>query len=148
MDYEIVSLEEKIVAGLCARTGNQEPDMGQVIGGLWEAFYSHAAVPGKLTQKGIGLYTEYDADHYTVMVGCEVESASSLPESVVTKVIPAGKYAKFIVHGNVQKDVASFWEKLWKMDLNRKFTCDFEEYQPEGDMDHAEIHIYIALNDE
>ena len=27
----------------------------------------------------------------------------------------------------------------------RAFTADFEEYQPGGDMQHAEIHIYIAL---
>ena len=43
------------------------------------------------------------------------------------------------------KDVAAFWEKLWAMDLPRAFTADFEEYQPGGDMQHAEIHIYIAL---
>ena len=36
MNYEIVNLEEKRVVGLAARTNNQSPEMGAVIGGLWE----------------------------------------------------------------------------------------------------------------
>lgn len=149
MEYDIVTLEQKTIAGVCARTGNQEPDMEKVIGGLWENFYSQLAptLPGKLNEKTFGLYTEYQGEHYTVMVGCEIEPSSPMPEGVCTKIIPAGCYARFIVRGNVQKDVAAFWEKLWNMDLERKFTCDFEEYQPGTDMNHAVIHIYIALKE-
>ena len=40
MEYEIITLEEKIAVGLSARTNNQSPDMGQVIGGLWNRFYN------------------------------------------------------------------------------------------------------------
>jgi len=58
--------------------------------------------------------------------------------------IPAGSYAKFIVKGNVVTAVAEFWQELWKMDLNRAFVCDFEEYQ-NGDCENAEIHLYIGL---
>ena len=39
MEYEIVTLEEKIVAGVSARTNNMNPDMGAVIGGLWKRFF-------------------------------------------------------------------------------------------------------------
>ncbi|GFI45127.1 hypothetical protein IMSAGC019_00437 [Lachnospiraceae bacterium] len=35
MEYEIVTLEEKTVAGIAARTNNAAPDMGSVIGSLW-----------------------------------------------------------------------------------------------------------------
>lgn len=82
---------------------------------------------------------------YDVMVCCEVEDTTSLPENTDSEIIPSGKYAKFIVHGHVQKAVAEFWMKLWSMNLDGKFTCDFEEYQPGGDMENAEIHIYISL---
>ena len=34
MEYEVVTLEEKIAVGICARTSNTAPDMGAVIGGL------------------------------------------------------------------------------------------------------------------
>lgn len=36
MKYEVITLEEKIVAGIEARTNNTSPNMGMVIGGLWK----------------------------------------------------------------------------------------------------------------
>ena len=39
MEYEILDMNEKIIAGLCARTNNSAPDMPQVIGGLWTRLY-------------------------------------------------------------------------------------------------------------
>ena len=61
--------------------------------------------------------------------------------------IPAGRYAKFIVKGDMHQAVAGFWQQLWEMDLPRSFVCDFEEYQ-NSSMDEAEIHIYIGLKEE
>lgn len=60
--------------------------------------------------------------------------------------LEAKKYAKFIVRGYVQKAVEEFWTKLWAMDLDRKYCCDFEEYQGGEDMEDAEIHIYISIH--
>lgn len=39
MNYEIVTLEEKIAAGVSARTNNSALDLCAVIGGLWQRFY-------------------------------------------------------------------------------------------------------------
>ncbi|WP_298483719.1 GyrI-like domain-containing protein [uncultured Ruminococcus sp.] len=148
MNYEIVHLDEKIVAGCCARTSNTAPDMGQVIGGLWQKFYSpdgHPAIPGRIGDKALGIYTDYaDAEkgEYTVMVACEV-SGADVPGFFVRK-IPAGTYAKFIVKGHTVTAVQQFWQELWQMKLNRSFVCDFEEYQ-NADFENAEIHIYIGL---
>ena len=78
MEYEIVNLEEKIAVGLSARTSNASPDMGAVIGGLWNQFYNggvYASIQGKANQKALGIYTEYEGDEkaqYTVLVACEV----------------------------------------------------------------------------
>ena len=38
MNYEVVELEEKMVAGISARTSNDAPDAGMVIGSLWGRF--------------------------------------------------------------------------------------------------------------
>lgn len=149
-NYEVVQLEKKTVAGLSARTNNAAPDMGRVIGGLWESFYKpdmYAAIGNRANDKSLGIYTDYagdEKDDYTVMVGCEVEKAEELPEGAVVREVPAGSYAKFIVKGHMQRAVAEFWEELWKMDLPRAFGCDFEEYQ-NSSMEEAEIHIYISL---
>lgn len=152
MDYEIVKLEEKKAAGLTARTNNQSPDMGAVIGGLWNRFYSegiYTSIPGKANGKALGIYTEYEGNEkgdYSIVVACEVEGEQELPEGIVIKTIPAGSYAKFIVRGDMHEAVAKGWEEIWKMDLPRAFSCDFEEYQND-DMEDAEIHIYVGLKE-
>lgn len=38
MNYEIVNLNEKIIAGITARTGNSDPECQKIIGGLWQDF--------------------------------------------------------------------------------------------------------------
>lgn len=149
MNYEVVELKEKTVVGVMAKTNNFAPDMGQVIGGLWQKFYEgiYTEIANKSNEKALGIYTDYEGDEkadYHVIVAYEVEKVENLPKETVKKVIPAGKYAKFIVRGHMQKAVAEFWEKLWQMNLPRTFTCDFEEYQ-NGNMEDAEIHIYISI---
>lgn len=150
MDYEIITLKEKTMAGLSARTNNSSPDMGQVIGGIWQKFYSpdfYPLIGNKASDKAYGIYTDYAADEkgdYTVVVAYEVTDTAKLPEGAEVRKIPAGKYAKFIVKGNQVTAVQQFWQELWKMELNRAFVCDFEEYR-NSDPENAEIHIYIGL---
>lgn len=151
MDYELVTLNEKTVVGLCARTSNRSPDMGAVIGGLWQTYYQGGIYPqisGKKNGKALGIYSDYtgpDKSEYKVTVGCEADGFS-LPQGTERMAIPAGRYAKFVVRGHVQKAVGEFWERLWTMDLPRSFVCDFEEYQ-DGNFENAEIHIYISLTE-
>lgn len=153
MDYEIITLTEKTVAGISARTSNAAPDMGTKIGGLWQQFYSPDFFPiikNKATELSYGIYTDYadrENGDYTVMVACEVTNAENLPKNAEVRKIPAGKYARFIVKGNVKTAVMEFWQKLWKMELDRSFVCDFEEYHS-ADMENSEIHIYIGLREE
>jgi predicted transcriptional regulator YdeE len=153
MNYEIVNRDVSTIAGLSARTNNQSPDMGNVIGGLWKHFYEdgiYASIPNKKTSKALGIYTDYADDEkgdYTAMVACEVSEPGSIPQGAVIHTIPAGRYAKFIVKGDMHQAVAGFWQQLWEMDLPRSFVCDFEEYQ-NSSMDEAEIHIYIGLKEE
>ena len=140
MEYEIVTLNEKIAVGVSARTNNASPDMGAVIGGLWQRFFNegiYTAIADKANQKALGIYTDFAADEkadYTAV------------ESPVCK-IPAGRYAKFVIHGDMVQAVAAAWQEIWNMNLPRTFQCDFEEYQDDR-MDDAEIHIYVGLKDE
>jgi len=39
VNYEIVELKEKIVVGVNAVTGNDDPKIGEIIGGLWNELY-------------------------------------------------------------------------------------------------------------
>jgi predicted transcriptional regulator YdeE len=150
MEYEIVELEEKTVTGITARTNNAAPDMPAVIGGLWEQFFTpgiYGTITGRKNPFTLGIYTDYagtEKDDYTVIVGCEVNADTTASAPLIQRKLPAGKYARFSVTGNVHTAVAEFWQKLWAMDLPRAFTCDFEEYRND-DMEHSEIFIYIRL---
>lgn len=151
MNYQLVELKEKRVAGIRIRTSNTDSDMQSKIGMAWQRFFGEGvynSIPGKKNGKSIGLYTNYENGidgAYDVMVCCEVEDTAILPENVQHGIIASGKYAKFVIHGHVQKAVEEFWMKLYSVNLDRKFSCDFEEYQADGDMENAEIHIYISL---
>lgn len=153
MKYEIVELEEMTVAGLMVRTNNTSPDMSQKISGLWQQFFATGLfeeIPEKTGNTSIGLYKNYagdEKDDYDFYVGCQVKPGVKMPAQSVSTTISKGKYAKFIVKGNMQTAVMDFWMKLWEMPLERKFDCDFEEYQPGEDMDNCEIHIYISLKE-
>ena len=151
MDYEIVKVKEKMVAGITATTSNKDENMTQIIGGLWQSFFDpniYTSISNKKNNYIIGLYSNYENGvngSYDATVCCEVSTCDNLPHGVNVKTIPSGKYAKFVVHGHMQKAVSEFWEKLWSMDLDRKFSSDFEEYQ-NSDMENCDIHVYIALN--
>lgn len=151
MNYKIVNLKEKIAVGLSARTSNADPKAGEIIGGLWSSFYNggvYSSVRGKINDKVLGIYTDYSSDEkgeYTVSAACEVKALLTDNTLSVFK-IPEGKYAEFIVKGDVKTAVAKAWAEIWNTPLPRAFICDFEEYQ-NNDMNNSEIHIYIGLKE-
>ena len=90
-----------------------------------------------------------EVKEYNAAKGSEtvvVEKAENLPEGTDVFTIPAGRYAKFVVKGDMHQAVADFWSEFQKMDLPRSYVCDFEEYQDDN-MEETEIHIYIGLRD-
>lgn len=145
MNYEIVSLNEKMIVGVSTTTSNEDPKMGEKIGKLWMDLYEggvNAKIKNKVNEYAIGLYSDYTEKDYIVTAGNEVSKSEN--SSLTTKIIPAGKYAKFSVHGHMQKAVAEAWGEIWQMDLDRSFTGDFEEYL-NSDVENCDIDIYIAL---
>lgn len=154
MEYEIVELKEKIVEGVEIITTNQNGKSLQDIAEMWQKFFTEGIynkIENKSNNKTIGLYTEYEGDYtkpYKFVVCSEVKKESQNLENRVIKTIQEGKYAKFVITGDVQKSVGEAWSKIWNMNLKRKYTCNFEEYQNNTeDMNNQEIHIYIAIED-
>ena len=142
MNYEIVELKEKTIVGFTARTSNEDPQMGAIIGGLWKQLYTPEnteKIENRVNAYAIGLYSDYNKEGYQVTVGFEVSDAESGNGSAV-KTIPAGRYAKFSVHGDMIEAVANSWKEIWETPLDRTFTGDFEEYLSQEDID-----IYIAI---
>lgn len=154
MKYEIVELEEKVIVGIRIKTTNQDGKSMQDIGTTWQKLFANGIyekISNKVNGKTIGLYTEYEGDYtkpYTFIAGAEVSKEVQMGEEIESIIIPKGKYAKFVITGDVQNSVGQAWQEIWNMDLKRKYTCDFEEYQNNSeDMLKQEIHIYIALDE-
>lgn len=154
MKYEIVELEEKVVAGIKIKTTNQDGKAMQDIGMTWQKLFTdgiYEKMQNKVNNKTIGLYTEYEGDYtkpYIFIAGAEVSQKVEVNKEIASKIIQKGKYAKFVITGDVQNSVGQAWQEIWNMDLKRKYTCDFEEYQNNSeDMQKQEIHIYIAIED-
>ncbi|MDO5559923.1 MAG: GyrI-like domain-containing protein [Oscillospiraceae bacterium] len=147
MNYEVVDLEEKMVAGVSARTSNTDPDCQKVIGGLWQKFMAqgvYESLTHKTSSYPIGLYSDYDETSYDVTIGAAVSENDS--EDLTVKVIPAGKYAKFHITGDVVNAVCKAWNDIWAMPLERSFAADFEEYLSQDETTGiAEINIYVSL---
>jgi predicted transcriptional regulator YdeE len=152
MDYEIVQLPEKKVAGLKVTTSNTAADMQAQIGELWRKFHENGynAITNKADVRPVGLYNHYttnaagELDGYDAYAGCIVTDFETIPDGLATTVIPAGNYAKFTAKGEMRKIVDEVWGVVWNMPLERTFAADFEEYQ-NADMRNAEIHFYIAV---
>lgn len=154
MKYEIVELKEKVVAGIKIKTTNQDEKSVQDIAIAWQKLFAdgiYDRIENKVNHKTIGLYTEYEGDFtkpYVFIAGAEVSEKADANKEIISKTIPEGKYARFIITGDVQNSVGQAWQEIWNMDLKRKYTCDFEEYQNNSeDMQKQEIHIYIAIED-
>ena len=152
MNYEVVHLKEKTVAGIIIRTSNNDSNMTKDIGEAWQEFFEggiYQSISNKQNNNSIGLYTNYEDKvngTYDVMVSCEISKEENLPNGIDVKKITEGKYAKFVAKGHVQEAVAECWAKIWSINLDRKYSCDFEEYINGCEMDNAEINIYISIN--
>ena len=154
MSYQIVELEEKTVVGLTARMRNDDPECGAAIGALWRRLFEEGiffAVPHPADDHSIGLYDAYETDMtgpYDVTIGRAVTDAAERPAGTAVKTIPAGRYAEFVVRGDVQRAVGEFWTEVWKLPLDRAYTADFEEYWPEAEGEEQEIHVFLSLKQE
>jgi predicted transcriptional regulator YdeE len=152
MEYQVVYLKEKKVAGIVVNTSNSAPDMVEVIGEAWKRFFQagiYSSISNKKNKNTIGLYTNYEDKvngSYDVMICCEISKDKNLLEEIQIKKIVEGKYAKFVVKGEAKEVVGECWSQIWAMNLDRKYTFDFEEYIGESETGEQEIHIYIAIN--
>ena len=152
MNYEVVYLKEKTVAGITIRTSNNDPNMAESIGEIWRRFIVGGvseSISNKENDNNIGLYTNYEDKvygDYDMMVCSEISKEENISTEINVKRIPEGKYAKFVTKGHTVKAVAECWSRIWAMDLDRKYNVDFEEYVSGCEMDNAEINIYISIN--
>ncbi len=141
------------IIGISVRTTNKDEQAAKDIGELWKKFMSEGIldkIPNKIDTTLYSLYTEYDGDYtepYTTLLGCKVSNLESIPEGMVGKSFDGGNYVKFIAKGDLTKGVVyQSWMKIWKTELDRAYTVDFEVYGEKAqDSENAEVPIFISV---
>lgn len=155
MDYEIVHLLERSLLVLPpVRLSNSDVNLSEKIGSMYHNFYERCSQIGcAVNGNPICVYSNYARDlkgnfdpsvGYDISIGCEVDSFV-VKNGWVEMVIPAGKYAKFVITGNLVKQVPDSWAKICSMNLPRRFAYDFDEYQTK-DVTNGQVHIYVSLS--
>ncbi len=154
-----VQQEGFTVVGIAVRTSNAEQMTdARPIGKQWERFFKEgvlAAIPNKADGNILALYTEYASDkdgEYTYVLGARVTKVESVPDGMVAKNIPAGRYAVFTSErGPVQKVVVEMWRRVWatpKSELggDRTYKADFEAYdQRARNPADSVVDLYVAV---
>ncbi len=146
MEYKTVTLKEFKVVGITIRTTNEHDKAMRDIGALWNKFYFDnimGKIPQKANEEIISLYTDYEKDFtkpYSVILGHKVNNNNFVPDGMASKTVPAAKYVVFHVEGQLPQELIKVWKWIWKSDLERTYTGDFEVYKKDSEAD-----IYVAV---
>jgi len=161
MTPRIVNQEAFQVVGISASTNNaKEAGPDAIIGKLWQQFLSQGllnSIPDRVGQSIIAVYTDYVTDangQYTFVLGARIRPLPDpvVPEGMVVKTVPAGKYAVFTSpRGPVAKVVVETWKQIWAyypsaVNGQRAYCADFEVYdQRAADPNDAQVEIYVGV---
>lgn len=150
MNYAVEKQRKKFFIGLELKTNNQECSL--TMPAHKERFFKEnilAKIPNKINGNILALYTDYEGDYtkpYSWILGCEVSSLEEIPAGLVGKVIPASKYAVFTTQGEFPQGLISVWQAIWKLNLTRSYTSDFELYRSDfNPQKNPEVKVYIAI---
>lgn len=152
MNQIIEHQPEKYFIGLELRTNNEE--CSSTIPAHKDRFFKEetlSKIPNRINENILALYTDYEGDYtkpYSWILGCEVSSLEHVPSGLVGKVIPESDYAVFITQGEFPQGLIATWQEIWKANLPRSYTTDYEVYRPDFDPQrNPEVKVCIAIND-
>lgn len=146
--YTIVNRPGMTVMGIECRASNAN---SQEILSHWAKFFSEniiPQIPNKASDEIIALYCDYESDfngEYSFVLGCPVTSPTDIPQGMSIKVIPTATYARFDAIGEYPDSLIKTWNRVWKTDLNRTYTGDFEVYGEKYQNTPQEVNVYIAI---
>jgi len=143
------------LVGITIRTTNENNQAAKEIAELWQRFIGENIlyrIDGKVDDTIYSVYTDYEGDYtkpYTAMLGCKVNDLSEIPEGLEVRSFEGGDYMKTSAKGDLTKGlIVDHWSKIWKMDLNRAYTADFEVFgEKSQDPSNAEVEFYVGIKE-
>ena len=151
MHHVIEHQRKKFFIGLELRTNNDECSFAMPV--HKEKFF-RGNIPAKISNKVddslLALYTDYEGDYtkpYSWILGYEVSSLDKISDGLVGKIIPEANYAVFTTQGEFPLGLIAVWQAIWKSNLHRSYTCDFEVYRSDFDpVKNPQVKVYIAID--
>jgi CubicO group peptidase (beta-lactamase class C family)/predicted transcriptional regulator YdeE len=159
MNPKVVDQDGFTVIGITARTTNaKEMTPDGVIGKQWMRIFQEGVlgkIPNKADASIIAIYTDYASDHngeYTYVLGARVTSDAEVPEGMVAKKIPGGKFAMFTSDkGPAPQVVPATWMKINSLPQNavggdRLYRADYEIYDERArDPQNLQVDVYVGI---
>lgn len=151
MNYSKSDLSEQKIIGIAIRTDNSAEGLKK-ISALWQKFYQEKIldkIPDKVSDEIYAIYTDYEGDHtkpYKFILGAKVFDFDNIPTGMISHVIPEQQYAVFNAFGEMPQALIDEWKKVWKSDVKRKFSSDFEIHNEDSNQgEDSEVEIYISV---
>src|SRR5579864_7450545 len=159
MSPKVVEQDGFTVIGITARTSNaKEMTPERTIGKQWMRLFQEGVlgkIPNKADANIVAVYTDYVSDHngeYTYVLGARVKSAGEIPEGMVAKTVPAGKYAVFTSEqGPAYQVVPQIWQKINSLPKtatggDRIYRADFEVYDERArDPQNTVVDVHVGI---
>lgn len=141
MEFEMVTVPPRLVAGYVVRTSNADEmdEQRARLPGLW----------GRAVGAGdkVAALTDYESDRdgqYTQLVGREIDTIDAAGAGELIAHIPAGSYALFRTTGDLPDSIVDGWRRVWQAedagDLRRAWKTDFELWPADGSP-----QIYVSV---
>ncbi|RDI46862.1 GyrI-like domain-containing protein [Nocardia mexicana] len=141
MDFEIVTLDESLVAGLTVPLAGREVTARDLdlVNFTWDRYLSR--------EKNVPRVAAYigQNDHAVAVLGYALDTLDQLDVGDVTTRIPSGRYARFVVSDKPYDLLRTAWAKVSKAEaagtITRSHRAEVERYTGP-----TSVEVYVSLD--
>ncbi|WP_280179756.1 GyrI-like domain-containing protein [Nocardia cyriacigeorgica] len=141
MDFEIVTLEESLVAGLTVPLAGREVAARDLdlVNFTWDRYLAR--------EKNVPRVAAYigQNDHAVAVLGYEVTSMDEMDAGDVVTRVPRGRYAKFVVSDKPYDLLRTAWAQVRKAEsagtITRSHAAEIERYTGP-----TSVEVYVSLD--
>ncbi|WP_433729020.1 GyrI-like domain-containing protein [Nocardia sp. CA-129566] len=141
MDFEIVTLDESLVAGLTVPLAGREVTARDLdlVNFTWDRYLAR--------EKNVPRVAAYigQNDHAVAVLGYQVAEMDDMDAGDVLTRIPSGRYAKFVVSDKPYDLLRTAWAQVRKAEsagtITRSHTAELERYTGP-----TSVEVYVSLD--
>ncbi|MEV4237837.1 MULTISPECIES: GyrI-like domain-containing protein [unclassified Nocardia] len=141
MDFEIVTLDESLVAGLTVPLAGREVTARDLdlVNFTWDRYLAR--------EKNVPRVAAYigQNDHAVAILGYEIAEMDDMDAGDVLTRVPTGRYAKFVVSDKPYDLLRTAWAQVRKAEsagtITRSHTAEIERYTGP-----TSVEVYVSLD--